>query len=199
MRLVLRTFFLLAALVVLHAVSSAHAEAQATAASDPEAELVSSAHSLRDTGAGLTLAGIASTGLGVGLMFGITGFENYGGIIAGGVFEGLGGVFALAGIPTWIAGGVRSDVLSAPVDARAERGWQYELTGIVITTLGIGMCLVGGGLVAAGIAGTSSSSSYANESTYEAMRTTGLAVLIPVGFFLGTFIGAPLWAEGARF
>jgi hypothetical protein len=198
MRLVLRTFFLLAALAALLAVSSAHAEAQA-AATDPEAEVVSSAHGLRDAGAGLTIAGLASTGLGVGLMFGITGFENYGGIIAGGVFEGLGGALALAGIPTWIAGGVRSDVLGTSVDARAERGWQYELSGIVITMLGIATCLVGGGLIAGGIAGTSSSSSFANEQTYEAMRNVGGMVLIPVGFFLGTFIGAPLWAEGARF
>lgn len=198
MRLALRRSVFLATLAfgVALALGPGSAEAQGPTWPDPEAELVSSAHGLRDAGAGLTLAGIAGTGLGVGLMFGL---PDWSGIIAGGTFEGLGGLLALAGIPTWIAGGVRSDVLATSVDARAERGWQYELSGIVITMLGIATCLVGGGLVAGGIAGTSSSSSFANEQTYEAMRNVGGMVLIPVGFFLGTFIGAPLWAEGARF
>ena len=57
------------------------------------------------------------------------------------------------------AAAFEQQALSAVVDARAERGWQYELAGIVVTMLGIATCLVGGGLVAGGMAGTSSSSS----------------------------------------
>jgi hypothetical protein len=161
--------------------------------STPQAD----AHYTRDVGAGLTLGGIALTGLGAGLMFGISGFENWGGVIAGGLFEGLGGLAALIGIPTWIAGGVRSDVLSHPEAERESVGWSYELAGIVTTLAGIGLCLVGGAISAIGIG--LDSTWPRDERALELMRGLGVYAFIPFGYFLATFIGAPLWAEGARF
>jgi hypothetical protein len=152
----------------------------------------------RDVGAGLTLGGMGVTALGVGLMFGIGGFENWSGLIAGGLFEGIGGLLALIGIPTWIVGGVRSDVLSRAEGDRMRVAWGYELAGMVTTLASIGMCLVGGGLLLGGLIGANGSRSVHDGETYNSMAMAGV-VMVPVGYFIATFIGAPLWSEGARF
>lgn len=183
-------------LVIFAALPLGAAAQEADPPSEAERELAD-AHYLRDVGAGLTLGGIATAGLGAGLMFGITGFENWGGIIAGGLFEGIGGLLALIGMPTWIAGGVRSDVLGHREEERADVGWSYELAGIVTTLAGVAICLVGGALAGSGM-GLENTYPH-DERALETMRSLGAFVFIPLGYFIATFIGTPMWAEGARF
>lgn len=186
----LRSMLTAAVLATSLALIPTTASAQGELALTPdEVEALDDAHTLRDAGAGLTLGGVGLTGLGVGLMFGLTGFENWSGAIVGGLFEGLGGLAALIGIPTWIAGGVRSDVLSRRYDDRASVGHAYEVFGITTTAIGIALCAVGGGLLTAAMT---------MRDVPEGAVWTGV-VTLPIGYFLATFIGAPLWAEGGRF
>lgn len=190
---------LASSLAVMLGLVSSGAFAQAASQSDPRelSHALDDAHYVRDVGAGLTLGGIALTGLSVGLMFGLCcGWEDWGTPIAGGVFAGLGGLAGLIGIPTWIVGGVRSDILARPEPERASVGWSYELAGIVTTLTGIGLVLVGGALMAADV-GLQNTWPH-DERAAAALRTSG-AVMIPLGYFLATFIGPALWSEGARF
>lgn len=159
------------------------AHAQTT---EPDAQLADASY-VRDVGAGLTIAGLTTTAGGTALFFGIASGNGFGAAIGGGLLWGIGGLFSLAGIPTWIVGSVRASILAAAEPDRSRVAWSYELAGIVTTLVGIGLTLVGGALIAAG-AGT-------NE-----LDVTGTGgVLIPIGFFVATFIGPPLWAEGGRF
>lgn len=82
---------------------------------------------------------------------------------------------------------MRANILAAPDAERARVAWSYELAGIVTTLAGVGLTLLGGALAIAGM------------STQElALGVTGVT-LIPTGYFVATFIGPALWAEGARF
>lgn len=150
---------------------------------------------LRDVGAGLTIGGLATTGLGTGLMFGLGG---WGGVIGGGTFEGLGGVLGLVGIPIWIVGAVRSDVLAASEGDRDGVAWSYELAGMVTTLLGLGLSLTGTLLLLTGIGAGSGSYRADSARAEETMRAAG-GIMIPIGVFIALFIGTPMWAEGARF
>lgn len=167
------------------------------AAAQADARALDDARYLRDVGAGLTLGGVAVTGLGAGLMFGITGFENYGGAIAGGVFEGLGGLAALIGIPMWIVGAVRAEALAHAGSDRASVGASYELAGLITTLAALGVGVVGGALVAIGIG--LESTWPRDERALEAMRGWGAYVLVPVSAFVALFLGMPLSAAGAQF
>lgn len=160
--------------------------ARAQSTEEPNAPLAYASY-LNDVGMGLTIAGLATTAAGTGLVFGIGSMNGFGAAVGGGVLWGLGGVLGLAGIPTWIVGSVRSHILAASEDDRARVAWSYELAGIVTTLVGIGISLVGGALMLGGM-GT---------NTLDATGTGG--VLIPIGYFVSTFVGTPLWAEGARF
>ncbi len=153
------------------------------------------AHYVRDVGAGLTLGGIATTGLGVGLMLGL---RDVSGSITGGVFAGIGGLLGVVGVPTWIVGGVRSDVLSHPESERGRVGWSYELAGIVITLSSIGACLVGGALLAAAYGLSTSSQGPADDQLSRAFVSAGGA-MVPIATYIAMFLGVPIWAEGARF
>lgn len=150
---------------------------------------------LRDVGMGLTLAGLATTGLGTGLMFGLGGWP---GVIGGGTFEGLGGVLSLVGIPMWIVGGVRSEILGARPGDRDRVAWDYELAGILTTLFAIATSAVGVGLLFNGYGASPGSFTADGAKSAETMRGTG-GVMIPIGVFVALFIGTPMWAEGARF
>lgn len=179
-------------LSVLSLFESARASAQ-DAEPDDEAALrlqLEDAHYLRGTGMGLTLGGVITAGGGTASLFS----GDVAGAISGGTFAGLGGVVGLAGIPMWIVGAIRSDVLGAAPDDRVRVAWDYELAGIVTTLTGTGIALVGLALMFVGfglVRGT-------GEHTHELFIGTGGA-LIPIGTFIALFIGTPLWAEAARF
>ncbi len=146
------------------------------------------AHHLRGIGMGLTLGGLLTAGGGTASLFA----GRLDGAIAGGTFAGLGGVLGLVGIPMWIVGAIRSDVLGAPREHRASVAWSYELAGIVTTLSGIGIALVGVALMFVG-----PSLVRGGERTHEVVIGTG-GVLIPIGTFIALFIGVPMWAEAAR-
>ncbi len=162
-----------------------------------DARALADARYLRDLGAGLTLGGIAVTGLGAGLMFGITGFENVEGIIAGGLFEGLGGLAGLIGIPMWIVGAVRAEAFAHGGSDRSRVGASYELAGLITTLTALGVGLVGGALVAIGIG--LDATWPRDERALEAMRGWGAFVVVPVSAFVALFLGMPLSAAGAQF
>jgi hypothetical protein len=128
-------------------------------------------------------------------MFGLGG---WGGVIGGGTFEGIGGLLGLAGIPVWIVGAVRSDVLAASEGDRDGVAWSYELGGIVTTLVGLGVSLAGTALLLSGIAAGAGSFRAETARTEETMRSAG-GIMIPIGVFVALFIGTPMWAEGARF
>ncbi|MBX7192797.1 MAG: hypothetical protein K1X94_12100 [Sandaracinaceae bacterium] len=157
------------------------ASAQAT-----EDEQLDEARGLRAAGIALTVSGVATAGVGTGLMLGV---GDWGGVIGGGTLEGLGGVLSLIGIPMWIVGAARVDVLSASLDARDRIARGYEVAGIVVTSLGLAMAIAGAALM--GVAASGSSNF---DQTF-----LPSVVMLPAGAFLAAFIGAPLWAEGARF
>lgn len=141
---------------------------------------------LSGVGMGLTIGGIATTAGGTALVFAIGPGNGFGAAIGGGLLWGVGGALGLAGIPTWIVGSVRANVLAAREEDRARVAWGYELAGIVTTLAGIGIILAGGALMAAGMA------------TLQIDLTGTGGALIPIGYFVSTFIGPPLWAEGGR-
>lgn len=149
------------------------------------------ARALRDTGAGMTLGGTLTMGLGVLFMFVPGGFENWSGLIVGGLAQGLGGLSMFIGLPMWIVGDVREDILSAPFDQRIETAEQWELAGMITTLTGLALMAVGGGLM--GLATTQRDS-----DVRDPLLTSG-AVALNVGFLMATFIGPPMWGEGARF
>lgn len=167
---------------------AAGAEAQPPEASLVEApqepsldEALASARTRYDVGLGLTLGGTATTGLGAALMFGLGG---WGGIIGGGVVTGLGGAAFLIGVPIWIVGAVRADILRSGA-SQAEAAERWETAGIVVFCLGLVMATMGATMM----------------GTYDGdggVLTAGLS-LLPVGVALSAFVGLPLWAEGARF
>jgi hypothetical protein len=151
------------------------------------------AHYLVDVGMGLTLGGAVVNGAGLAATFLDGGLA---GAAGGGTFAGIGGMLALAGIPMWIVGSVRSHVLEAAVAERSRVAWEFELAGMVTTLVSVGVVVVGAGLlVAALIVGATF---HGPETSHEPMAATGI-VLMPVGAFVALFIGTPLWSEGARF
>lgn len=154
------------------------------------AEELAYARYLNDVGMGLTIGGLVTHGVSLAGVF--TG--DLAGAIAGGTFAGAGGVLSLAGIPMWIVGSVRSNILSAHPSDRDRVAWDYELAGMVTTLVSIGISLIGAGLILGGMASVNPYS----PSTHQQIIGTG-GVLIPIGFFTALFIGTPMWAEGARF
>jgi hypothetical protein len=158
--------------------------AQAAQAEDDA--MLGEARDLRAAGMALTVSGLATAGGGTGLMLGLGG---WGGVIGGGTLEGLGGVLSLIGIPMWITGAVRVEVLSHAWGEREQLAEAYEIAGIVITTLGLAMAVTGGALM--GVAANGS-------SNFDQVFLPSV-IMLPAGAFFAAFIGAPLWAEGARF
>jgi hypothetical protein len=159
-------------------------------ARDVERDLTG-ARALRDTGAGMTLGGVLTTGLGVLFMFVPGGFENWSGLIVGGLAQGLGGLSLFIGLPMWIVGDVRQDILSAPFDRRLETAEQWELAGMITTLAGLALMAIGGGLMGLGAT--------ARDGEVRSPLLTAGAVGLNVGFLMATFIGPPMWGEGARF
>jgi hypothetical protein len=142
-----------------------------------------------DVGMGLTIAGLATVGAGTGLFFGLRdpdGAIGFGGIIGGGVLWGIGGLLALAGIPTWIAGAVRACIADAG-DTRASVASTWEHAGLAVFFASLALSALGATLMGAGIGAQDTGLSIAGVS------------MIPIGVFAAAFIGAPMWAEGARF
>lgn len=158
------------------------------------AEDLAYARYLNDVGMGLTIGGLVTHGVSLTGVF--TG--GLAGGIAGGTFAGAGGVLSLAGIPMWIVGALRSNILSARPEDRAQVAWDYELAGMVTTLVSIGLCLIGAGLMFGGALARNSYRGFGTEPTHEALIATG-GVLIPLGFFTAIFIGTPMWADAARF
>lgn len=156
---------------------------------DPD---LTGAHALRDSGAGMTIGGAITTGLGVMLMFVPGGFENWSGFIVGGLAQGLGGLSMFIGLPMWIVGDARTDILSAPLDERLETAERWELAGMITTLSGLALMAIGGGLMGLTLAARD------DADTRTALLQTG-SVFLPIGFLLATFIGPPMWGEGARF
>ncbi len=109
--------------------------------------------------------------------------------IGGGTLEGAGGVVSLIGIPMWIVGALRVDVLSRDLEERPRVARSYELAGIIVTSLGLLTAAMGGVLMA-----VSASDSRNFGSTF-----LPAVSMLPTGIALAAFVGAPLWAEGARF
>lgn len=179
-----------AVLAILTSAAGAHAQSamdpELTSLGAPSTELAD-ANYLNDVGMGLTIAGLATTAAGTGLFFGLAPGTGFGAAIGGGLLWGIGGILALAGIPTWIVGSVRSNVLAVSPDERERVGWDHELAGMVTTLVSFATMALGGALLVGGAASLQS----------EVIATGG--ILIAVGFFVSTFIGTPLWAEGARF
>ena len=151
-----------------------------------EQRMLDDARGLRAAGMALTVSGIANAGVGTGVMLGLGG---WGGVIGGGTLEGLGGLLSLIGIPMWIVGAARVDILSAPYAERDRIAETYEIAGIVVTALGVVMAIAGGALM--GVAADGS-------SNFDDVFLPSV-VMLPAGAFLAAFIGAPMWAEGARF
>jgi hypothetical protein len=150
---------------------------------------------INDVGAGLTIAGLTSTALGAAFWLGLGYSGNgIGAIIAGPFFWCIGGPLGLAGIPTWIVGAIRSNILAANESERDRVAWSFELAGIVTTLAGIAVSLLGAALIIASFALVDGSGS----RRHEVFAGTG-GVLIPIGYFISTFIGTPLWAEAGRF
>lgn len=178
------TLLLLATLVCLPL--PAQAQLRALEGGPAEQQALSDAHTLRNSGMALTLSGLATTAGGVGMMF--SGIDVVGSI-GGGTLEGAGGLVSLIGIPMWIAGAVRVDVLSLPADERASAARPYELAGMIVTGAGLLLAVVGAVLMA-----TSASGATQFDQTFVPSVT-----LLPGGVALAAFVGAPLWAEGARF
>lgn len=185
-------------LLTIAAVVALLASPSATLAQDPVLDLEleleqehEDAAYVRDVGAGLFLSGLALTGGGTGIMLGIDGgFEGWGHVIGGGLLTGIGGVLGLVGLPTWIAGGVRADVLSASSSlARARAGREWQSAGIAIFATGMGLTTLAAVVMAFAVG--------LRNTPDEVVLTS--VVMIPVGSFVALFIGAPMWAEGARF
>lgn len=151
-----------------------------------EQRALADAHSLRNSGAALTVSGVATTLGGVGMMFAGLDFVSS---VGGGTLEGVGGLVSLIGIPMWIAGAVRVDVLSRPYDDRAEAARPYEIAGQIVTAAGLVLAAVGAVLMATTATGVTRS-----EDTF-----LPAVSLLPAGVAITAFVGAPLWAEGARF
>jgi hypothetical protein len=189
------------ALVVAALALSSHAAAQESEryedAETLDARALDDARTLRDVGAGLTLGGIAATGLGVGLMLGLPyGFEDVMPAAVGGLFEALGGLAALAGIPMWIVGAVRAEALGRRGGERARVGGDFQLAGLVTTLTAVGLGVLGGVLAATatGLGVTWPR----DDRAVAAMSTTGY-VLVPISAFVAIVLGMPLSAAGAQF
>lgn len=154
-----------------------------------EASALREGENLRDTGASLTLGGILETGFGLGLMFAYP--LSWATLIPGACLVGLGSLGGLIGIPMWIVGAVRSDILSRPPEERAAIGWTYQLAGMTTTLVGIALVVLGGATMGG---------SFAIDDADVRQRVTATGgIAIPVGYFLATFIGPAMWSEGARF
>lgn len=151
-----------------------------------EQRALADAHTLRNSGAALTVSGIATTLGGVGLMFSGLDFASS---VGGGTLEGVGGLVSLIGIPMWIVGAVRVDVLSRTFEERASAARPYELAGQIVTGAGLLLAAVGAVLMA-----TTATGATPSDQTFVPAVT-----LLPSGVAIAAFVGAPLWAEGARF
>jgi hypothetical protein len=189
------------ALVVAALALSSHAAAQESERYEDDetldARALEDARYLRDVGAGLTLGGIAATGLGVGLMFGLPyGFEDVTPVAVGGLFEGLGGLAALAGIPMWIVGAIRAEALGRRGGERARIGEDYQLAGLVATLAAVGLGVVGG-VLAATATGLGVTWPH-DDRALAAMSATGF-VFVPISAFVAIVLGIPLSAAGAQF
>lgn len=149
---------------------------------------------LADVGTGLTIAGISTVAVGTGLFLALRpsgdsdsiGFGSVLGMIGGGVLWGVGGLLVLAGVPTWIVGAVRASVAGADSEIRAQVASDWETAGMAVFWAALGVAAVGAGLFAGGVAS-------------QDRDLMGAGLLIPIGVFAAAFIGAPMWAEGARF
>ncbi len=164
----------------------ARAQLQALEGGLAEQQALADAHTLRNSGMALTISGLTTTTGGVGMMFSGIGFAD---VVGGGTLEGVGGLLSLIGIPMWIAGAVRVDVLSQPVDERASAARPYELAGMILTCGGLFLSAIGAVLMA-----TSATGATQFDQTFIPSVT-----LLPAGVAIAAFVGAPLWAEGARF
>lgn len=137
-------------------------------------------NTLVHVGLSLTVSGLTTAALGTSLLIPLVAWG-----IPGGTFAGLGGLLMMIGMPIWIAGGIRRDVLNARPEDRARIGDTYELAGIVTTFLSLAMSLAGGAALA--FAGST-----------QAGAIGGLT-LLPLGAGIAHFVGIPMWCEGARF
>lgn len=130
-------------------------------------------------GLGLTVAGL---GLGVasGVVLGTlrTGdFIGWGSAVAA-----FGSLALVTGVPMWIVGAVRSDILRAGAE-RAQVTEHWEIAGGIVTCAGIliamaGMWLLGG--------------------TQDGRLLEAGWNVLAGGLFVGGFIGLPMWAEALR-
>ena len=137
-------------------------------------------NTLVHVGLSLTVSGLTTAALGTSLLIPLVAWG-----IPGGTFAGIGGLLMMIGMPIWIAGGIRRDVLNARPEDRARIGDAYELAGIVTTFLSLAMSLAGGAALA--FAGST-----------QAGAISGLT-LLPLGAGIAHFVGIPMWCEGARF
>ena len=139
-----------------------------------------------DVGMGLTIAGLAITAGATGLFFGTSDAVGFAAIISGGFFWSLGGLLALAGIPTWIVGGVRASIADAG-DARSAVARDWEIAGTTVFFSALALAVAGTALLAGSVALNDTDGGLAG------------VIMLPIGVFVAAFIGAPMWAEGARF
>lgn len=138
------------------------------------------------SGIALLVSGLSTAGAGVGLQLGFGGMI---GLAGGGTLMGVGSLLLFSGIPTWIVGAVRESIANASSVRRAEVAGRWELAGVLVFCVSMAVAALGAGLV-----GTSFSATSIDEAQMVAGST-----LLSAGVAIAAFVGAPMWAEGARF
>lgn len=175
-------------LMLIHA---SHARAQPTI--DWRAQRAE-AGVLSDWGIGLTVAGLGAGALGTGLYAALTsstgdyiGAEQ---VLPGSILWAVGGAVLLSGVPTWIVGAVRASLSDAAEQDRARVADDWERAGIGVFVGGLAVSALGAALFGGALA--------SNGDDPPGLLLSGF-VMIPVGLVIAAFVGAPMWAEGARF
>ncbi len=181
---------LVASLALAALVAPAAARAQELAA-PPVLELTPPAladgRSYVHAGIALVVSGAASSAAGAGIVFGMGGIL---GSSVGGTLMALGGLALFSGIPTWIVGAVRESLAAAGSQRRSQVASDWEVAGVITFCAGMVAAIVGSALV-----GTS----FGQWMPYNPDQLIAGSTMLVTGAVVAAFIGAPMWAEGARF
>jgi hypothetical protein len=138
---------------------------------------------LEHSGAALTVSGLATVAGGLTWFFTPLGWEDYSGFVGGLSLVGLGGLSLVIGLPMWIVGSLRRDILTSNSSIETRTAW--VATGGVLLGLGI-ISAVAGTLVAFG-------------SPNDSESVIGGIIAVPLGITLAAFVGAPMLGDALRF